>query len=388
MPRRKAPAEKRSYGEGSVYQRSRDGRWVAAMPCPGQKTPLTKYFHTEREARLFQRETLKAIDNGSFAVPSRQLLGDYLDDWIAGREHELEPSSIRIYKQVLAPARLKLLRDVELGKLRPSQIEAALRDLSARGYATSTVQKTRTVISSALSDAVRLEVMPSNPAVVTRAPRNRGAIKMHIWEPEEIRAFLAEMAPDRLAALWLLSVTLGWRNGEARGLFWTDVDWTKQTIAVGRSLDRWALRDSEGKTKKTRVLQLSNLQLAALKAHRATQREERLATGSKWKETRRIFTRPNGEPLTYPQMVYRFHVGCRAAEVPQIRLHDLRHTAISWMLSQNVPIATVAAIAGHASPSMTLSRYAHALPQDFSRALSAMDALVLGVAPQEQQIGG
>lgn len=52
------------------------------------------------------------------------------------------------------------------------------------------------------------------------------------------------------------------------------------------------------------------------------------------------------------------------AKLRRIRLHDLRHTAASLMLADGVPVKVVSEILGHASPTITLSIYAHVLPWD------------------------
>ncbi|MBT3555465.1 MAG: tyrosine-type recombinase/integrase, partial [Chloroflexi bacterium] len=59
-----------------------------------------------------------------------------------------------------------------------------------------------------------------------------------------------------------------------------------------------------------------------------------------------------------------------------VRIHDLRHTAISLALSAGVPPTDVAQMAGHSSVAVTLQRYAHALPDAPRRAADAIEKLV------------
>lgn len=66
-----------------------------------------------------------------------------------------------------------------------------------------------------------------------------------------------------------------------------------------------------------------------------------------------------------------------AADVPPIRLHDLRHTAATLMLAQGTPVHIVSRILGHASASITLSLYAHWLPSYGRDAVDDLERLLL-----------
>jgi len=72
------------------------------------------------------------------------------------------------------------------------------------------------------------------------------------------------------------------------------------------------------------------------------------------------------------------HPALERAGVKRIRFHDLRHTAFSHMIAQNMALTDVAAIAGHTSVAFTMSRYGHALPGASNRATSKMEELMTG----------
>jgi integrase len=70
----------------------------------------------------------------------------------------------------------------------------------------------------------------------------------------------------------------------------------------------------------------------------------------------------------------------KVAEVglPRIRLHDCRHTAATLMLAAGAPVKVVADVLGHASPTITLSTYAHVLPGMAEEAGARLSASLLG----------
>lgn len=85
-----------------------------------------------------------------------------------------------------------------------------------------------------------------------------------------------------------------------------------------------------------------------------------------------VFQQPEGGPV-WPDAATKEFIRLRRAAKVRATLHDLRHTAASWMLAGGVDVAAVARILGHTTPSTTLSIYAHALPAAETRAMMAID---------------
>ncbi len=72
--------------------------------------------------------------------------------------------------------------------------------------------------------------------------------------------------------------------------------------------------------------------------------------------------------------LYRFlYPLCERAGLPRVTMRDLRHTALTYMVADKVDPVTVARIAGHADPSMTLNVYSHATPQGSAAAVESME---------------
>jgi len=145
------------------------------------------------------------------------------------------------------------------------------------------------------------------------------------------------------------------RPGELRALQWRDVDFENATLTVQRTISR----DTAGhvtpgdttKTGKIRAIALTPSTLDALLAWRSVQKVRSL---DDW-----IFTTPRGAylPLTSLQRLHADVI--RRAGVPAIRLHDLRHTAATLLLEQNVHPKIVSDILGHASIQTTIDVYSH-----------------------------
>ena len=101
-------------------------------------------------------------------------------------------------------------------------------------------------------------------------------------------------------------------------------------------------------------MSLSTLALESLRAHRVHQAQERLLAGPAYEPEDRIFADLLGHPWNPRSISNAFR---RVAEVAGVRarLHDLRHSAASWLLQGGTDVRTVAAILGHSTPVTTLS---------------------------------
>ena len=111
-----------------------------------------------------------------------------------------------------------------------------------------------------------------------------------------------------------------------------------------------------------RAVELDAGLVVLLREHRRRQLGHRLAAGERWADLGLIFCTAHGSPLARGSVLRAFRRLLRRAGVPdKARLHDLRHTAVSALLSDGVPLAEVAQVAGHANPGITARLYADVL---------------------------
>ncbi|HEY1653561.1 MAG TPA: tyrosine-type recombinase/integrase [Candidatus Tumulicola sp.] len=102
------------------------------------------------------------------------------------------------------------------------------------------------------------------------------------------------------------------------------------------------------------------------------QAQERREAGADYADTGHVFQTPLGGPVD-PFLATEAFRSTRGRSKVKATLHDLRHTAATWMLAAGVDIASVARVLGHATPTTTLSIYAHAMPAAESRAVASID---------------
>ena len=344
-------------------------------------------FATRDAAETALAEAVAAVKSGGYVDPSKVTVARFLTDWVDRKaEDDLKPSTAASYRSKIEVHLIPRLGSLRVQELDVARVEDALRDIHREGgrngtpLSLRTVNYCRVVLASAMDDAVRRGMLQGNPARLARIPtRQRPDWKPRSaprkpWSVDELRTFLARAAEDRLAALWTLYVTTGMRRGEALGLRWADVDLDAGTVNIARV--RTTAEDDDGKrlvyddddpktASSRRTVTLDGPTVAALRAHRAAQLQERMRAGSAWVDEDRVFAHEDGTGLDPDGVSSQWRDLCAEAGVRYIRPHDARHSHATLMLAGGVPVEVISKRLGHARISVTMDLYVH--PDDASQ---------------------
>lgn len=372
-------------GEGYVSQ-GPDGRWTAHVPLPrlpGEKRArytsrmCPKAVRTERQAGAWKRQMAHDLAAESRAREARVTdltLAAYLDGWLADLPPDLSPLTVRVRRRataVIAPA----LGHIRLRDLAPSDVRRWLNDLTV---ARSTANLYRSVLVTALQDAVRDRLIDHNPASLARKLREPAKART-VLDAGQARALIAAARAERLGALFVVAACLGLRRGELIGLTWGDVDPDGATLRVARQRVRvngLGMVERPPKSGSARVILLPAMVVDALREHRDRQRFERQQAG--WSDAGLVFPSGTGRPLSDKALYAALRRVIAAAGVPSVTPHELRHGALSLLLALGVEFPVAVAIAGHRSPRMLSEVYGHPLKEGFERAAKALDEALGG----------
>lgn len=367
----------RAKGEGTIRKRP-DGRYEARLAVDGRR--LSFFAKTQREALQKLRQGQSRQDQHLPTVPAKLTVAEYLASWVEGKKISLRPESWRRYD-----ARIRLHIEPRIGAIRLVKLEPGhLRGLYAElltVVSATTVQHIHGLLHLALQDALREDLVARNVAALVKAPK-RDTPEMRALRPDEVRQLLDAAKGERLEAFFTMAITTGLRLGELQALAWTDIDFDRQRLTVRRTLaqdGRAVFSPSSSRKNHLRQVWLSEVVIQGLERHRATQEAERQAAGTAWTEHNLVFTNAVGGPLDGRNLRRRsFPVLLAKAGLPRFRIHDLRHTAATLLLTEGVPVKVVAELLGHADVSTTLRIYAHVLEGAQAQAVSAMDRILHG----------
>lgn len=344
-------------------------------------------FATRTEARTARNDARSAADKGTAVAANRMTVSEYLSDWLTASATQVKPTTLVSYKlhveKYITP-RIGAEKLQHLSPMMVAQLYTVLqkeggqdrRKLkkgekpAVKGLSATTVKHVRSTLHKALSDAVRQRLIPYNPADAVRAPKverdSDGAGEMKVWTREELETFLDSSATDRLFPMWRLAAWTGMRRGEVCGLTWRDVDLDAGTVTVQRArvtVTSGDIRESKPKTATgRRQVELDNETLAALRTWRKRQKLESEEWPGEWPAHGLVFTLEDGSALHPDFLTRTFQTLGKKAKVPQIRLHDLRHTHATLLIAAGVPVKVVSERLGHSTPSFTMTVYQHVLP--------------------------
>jgi len=365
---------RRGRGDGSIHQR-KDGLWTAILDIGaddhGKRQRQQLYARTRTEVQQKLRDLQLDVAAGKSTKRSKLTLGKFLDDWLNDVvKSRTRASTFASYESTIRLHIKPRIGGVKLEELKPERVQRLYATLALDKVGSRTQRKAHAVLHKALAHAVRTDLLGRNPTDFVEAPHYQ-ASEMRPLSREQIERFLIAAKEDRLEALYVLAVFSGIREGELFALHWEDVNFKERSLLVHRSLQdlNGKLRIGETKTKGSkRSVMLSKLVIDALKRHQKAQRAEGFV------DSRLVFIDNDGGPLRRQNVARRsFYPLLKRARLPQIRFHDLRHTAATTLGNLGVPLKVVSEQLGHSRPSTTLDIYSHSFPSMQHEAIAKLN---------------
>ncbi|MBA3823177.1 MAG: tyrosine-type recombinase/integrase [Ktedonobacterales bacterium] len=372
-------AKRRGNNTGTVTQRE-DGRWMARITLPSGKRKSI-YGKTRKDTQKKLREVLNDLDQGLLPADGRQTVEQYLTSWLETVKHEIEPSSHLRYTYHMQRVK-KEFGTLPLSKLNSQRIQQFYSRLLEEGLAQTTVNTMHRVFKHALTDAVRLRLIPRNQAELVKPPRYEPAPKQVLSEAQVLK-LLDAVKGDSLEALYPLVLSTGMREGELFALQWEDIDFDKGILHVRHNMQDIGpgYRMAKPKSRSSRrTITLAPLALQALREHRQRQKIERESLGDVWDKTYDfIFPNQFGRHKIPTWFISdEFPRLLKKAGLPIIHFHDLRHTAATLLLSNGVHLKVASEMLGYSDVSITLRIYGHVLPNMQQNAADVANRLIGG----------
>ncbi len=323
------------------------------------------------------------VESGLTAAGAKATLRAFLIEWLESIKTSLRPKTWGQYGQVIRQHILPELGKTKLKDLRPDQIQSFYNRKLKAGTSPSTVRIIHAVLHKALGDALRWGLMSRNPVSVVLKPKVSRR-EMQVLSADQVQQFLICTSGVRNEALYHLAISTGLRQGEILGLKWSDLDWEAASLQIQRQVQRApgeGLKLVEPKSAAgRRLIVLGPSTLEKLLKHSKKQRSDRILVGEQWQENDLIFPSTVGTPMDQKRLHTNFKKLLRKAELPEIRFHDLRHTAATLMLQQGIHPKVVQERLGHSQISVTLDTYSHVLPAMQKEAALKIDELISPIA--------
>jgi integrase len=366
--------------KGHIRERS-PGHWAIVIetrdPVTGKrKRRWHSFCGTKRQARVECARLISDIQGGTYVDASKITVAEYLARWLDHTATQVSPNSHRTYTTMMRAYVVPAIGSIRLKKLRPIDL-ANLYATTLRSLAPKSVILLHNVLSQALRQAMRWQLLASNPAVAVTPPRVERQ-QMHVLDADATLAVIEASRPTDLFMPVLLAVMTGMRRGELVALRWRALDLEAGQLAVVVSTEQVGrnTRDKPPKSGRSRTVALPALLVEELRRYRTQQAEALLRLGVRPNDATHVCTSADGTPWRPDSLTRAFRRFLRSHNLPSMRFHGLRHAHATHLLATNVHPKIVQERLGHASISMTLDLYSHVVPGLQEEAAASVDALM------------
>ena len=254
------PQKKRDHGDGSIYKRESDGKWVGSIKPTHSSKRKVFYGKTELEVKKKLKAFMKELAKNDYIEVQKSTVKDYMDNWLyTVKVNELKPSSFDTVEATLQNQVYNYIGDLQMSSLTHSDIQAMINGLAKSGLSYSTIKKAYNSVNSCFKLAIVKSDLVRNPCAGVSLPKNikKSTNDIRFFTEEEIERICSESAKEykvglsgyRLGQAIILLMYTGLRIGELLGLKWNRVDFDKRAIKVFGSMVTVKNRDDDAASK-------------------------------------------------------------------------------------------------------------------------------------------
>lgn len=337
------------------YKRQGSPYWWASYIERGQRIRRSTETTEIAEAKALESQwRAQAHKEQHWDVKAPRLFEEVMLEYLRGSSHLRSLETLKMQTATLR----RYFGGLQINQLTGQDVRGYIRHRKDEGRANATINRELAALSSAINYCNReWEWGMPNPVKgrLLREPHHRerylsrAEVGRLVTEARKLRQ------GDLLADFIELAVHTGCRRGELLNL-----DWGRVTLEAGR--EAITLNARHTKSGKPRQVPLNGVAIGVMRRRAAWRAEH--APDSTW-----VFARPGGGQAK--SLRNGFETAAEKAKLDDLRIHDLRHTAASWLVTDGVPLEIVKELLGHSSITMT-ERYAHLAPHRVREAVNRL----------------
>lgn len=363
---------RRVAGEGSVFRRASDGKYVAQLSIGprGSRSYLTKTIGPRKPTRTEERAALDELRAKAGGIDVSNLTtGAYLERWV-NDARDIRPTTRHGYRAVVTYHLVPTIGSVPLADLTPLHVEGMLTHLGPK-MSPKSLRNVHVVLRRALSQAQRAGLISRNPASreYVDAPKVPDQEPRVLTHAEEAR-LRAVLDGDPIRAHVLVSLGTGLRQGELLGLAWEDIE--GDHLRVRKELtyrDGRYSREDPKTPRSKRSVPLNDEVRQVLAEHRTALKAREFVVTS----TGPVFVNTTGRPLSGSWLTHRFYDLCDRAGIERQPWKIMRATFRTRLDEAAVPESVINALMGHTRTYTGRKHYTTTTPEQAVAAVARLN---------------
>lgn len=397
---------------------------------PEKKNPKAKLEEVKRFAYKYEHDLLY----GNIKDGEHLTLNDVVSEWQKEIKQEVQQRTLQTYREHLDKYVLKHIGFKKLSNITAYDLQELVNEWSTTLHP-STVRRRFASVRSIIKYCYQKDLIKENICNRVKLPKNIDSEhdKLHYFTPEQFKTFLnacdleytteykahtrtlkstgenynvpeyseKHTIPFQYKVMFSLLVDSGIRRGELLALTWHDIDFQKNEISITKSIG--TIKDDNNKdieivkcpktVSSNRTLAITQCTIDLLKKWKAKEKVLMMKLGTKWQGERQNFDDnfifiqlDNGLRMSLSTPCHKFtsiikqyneqYAETETDKLPLIRLHDLRHTSATILLSKGIDIETVSKRLGHSKASTTLDIYGHATKETDRQAAELLESVL------------
>ena len=331
---------------------------------------------SERKGFITKKEAQLAEMNFKLADKSEHSNMTFYELWLLYKEEKelkLKKQSFRTINSRFENYILPYFKDYRLNKITNNVYVKWQKEIESKGFKHKYNSSLHTAMVGILNYGIRFYGLKENVASLTGNFQRKTELKKNVdfWSYEEYEKFIEVVDDIVYKSFFETLYYTGLRQGEALALNWND--FKDGFLNINKTLSKETINGEHiiNTPKTTNSIRRVKLDDNLIKQLDELKQFYKKYVGfeDNW------FIFGGLEPLSPSTIGRRKNKYCDKADVKKIRIHDLRHSHASLLLSKNVPITVISQRLGHSDINMTLNTYSHMIPKDEDKAIDILNQL-------------
>ena len=330
------------------------------LTAEGDRDPLTgkrerKYKTvkgTKKQAEAELRRMIADLETGNISTPSTIKLSVWMDTWLSTYLPNIELTTRNGYEDSIRRYIIPTLGHLPLKTIKTNDIQIWLNNLDK---SPKTIRNAYNNLNAALEKAVVLRMIPYNPCRGTVLPKLQ-KYQAQVYSAADIQQALAAADSLSIYLIILLGATVGLRRGEMAALQWSDINFSNNTISITQNRVHTAkgvIQKAPKSEAGNRTIKVGSDVITALRDAKEVYDDMTRTPG--FKDLGYVLFKENGEPFHPDSITQKWERFIAKRNLPQIRLHDLRHSNATALIAAGVSAKVVQHRLGHANVSITVN---------------------------------